>query len=400
LTGAAPSTASNPLRAPLGAPLGAPLRAQLRTQRGAFLLDVSLELPGQGVSALFGPSGCGKTTVLRALAGLYRAAGQVALGDEVWQDDTRGLWTPTHQRALGYVIQEAALFPHLSVSANLQYGLRRAAAAPQRAVLQHALDEVIELLGIGALLARRPTTLSGGERQRVAIARALATRPQLLLMDEPLAALDARRKAELLPYLARLQRSLCIPIVYVSHSLDEVVQLADHLVLMEAGKVLASGPLAQTLARVDLALALGEQAGVVLQAVVAERDAGWHLLRLDVAGVVLPLWVRDGGQAIGQAVRLRVLARDVSLATAPQPDSSIGNQWAGTLEAVADDGHASSVLVRVCVGAQGPAGSDSGSGSGSGVAVLARLTRRSCQHLGLQVGQVVWVQVKTVALLD
>ena len=371
-----------------------PLHAQLRAERGAFLLDVSLELPGTGVSALFGPSGCGKTTVLRALAGLYRATGRVALGGVVWQDDARGQWTPTHQRALGYVIQEAALFPHLNVLANLQYGLRRAAAAAQQGALQNGLDEVIELLGIAPLLARRPATLSGGERQRVAIARALSTRPQLLLMDEPLAALDAGRKAELLPYLTRLQRSQDIPIIYVSHSLDEVVQLADHLVLMDAGKVLASGPLAQTLARVDLPLALGDQAGVVLQAVVAESDATWHLLRLDVAGAVLPLWVRDAGQTMGQAVRLRVLARDVSLATAPQPGSSIGNQWPGTLEAVADDGHASSVLVRVRVGADGPVGKT------LGVAVLARLTRRSFQHLRLGIGQAVWAQVKTVALLD
>ena len=175
-------------------------------------------LPARGVTALFGPSGCGKTTVLRALAGLERAAGQVRFGGEVWQDDATGRFVPTHRRAIGYVIQEAALFPHLDVRRNLDYGRRRIAPAAQRV----ALEQAVALLGIAPLMARRPDTLSGGERQRVAIARALATSPGLLLMDEPLAALDAARKAELLPYLQRLHTELAIPVVYVSHALDKV----------------------------------------------------------------------------------------------------------------------------------------------------------------------------------
>ena len=179
----------------------------------AFTLDVDLPLPGAGITALFGPSGCGKTTLLRAVAGLVRPQpGRVVVGDQMWQDDAAGVWLPTHRRALGYVFQEASLFAHLSVQGNLDFGLKRVPAAERRI----ALDQAIELLGIGHLLARRPSQLSGGERQRVAIARALATSPRLLLMDEPLAALDAARKAELLPYFERLQRELRIPLLYVS----------------------------------------------------------------------------------------------------------------------------------------------------------------------------------------
>jgi len=364
------------------------IEARLSMQRGSFALDVDLSLPEQGVSALFGPSGCGKTTVLRALAGLDRARGRVAVGAVVWQDDATESWKPTHQRALGYVIQEAALFPHLNVQANLDYGLKRVAPSER----QISVYQVVELLGIGPLLGRRPAHLSGGERQRVAIARALASSPRLLLMDEPLAALDHRRKAELLPYLDRLHRTLAIPIVYVSHSMDEVVRLADHLVLMESGRVLAQGPLAQTLSRIDLPLGLGEHNGVVLSAIVAERDEPWKLCRLALPGTPCSLWARDLGWSLGQALRVHVLARDVSLTLTRQTDSSIINQLPVVVQAMADDDHPAQCLVRVLVQAQ--------QGQGDGVPLMARLTRRSAQTLGLQPGQAVWAQVKTVALMD
>lgn len=357
------------------------IEARLSLPRRGFTLDVALSLPHQGVSALFGPSGCGKTTVLRALAGLERARGRVALGDDVWQDDAAGVFVPTHRRAIGYVIQESALFPHLDVRRNLGYGLKRIAPGGRRI----ALDQVIELLGIGHLLERRPDTLSGGERQRVAIARALATSPRLLLMDEPLAALDAKRKAELLPYLDRLQQALGIPVVYVSHAIDEVARLADHLVLMEAGRVLADGPLPDMLARLDLPVAFGDDAGVVLDAVVGERDTQWQLARLDVDGECCRLWSRDAGLPVGRRVRLRVLARDVSLARTPQTGTSIGNQLRGQVEAIADDEHPALALVRVRIGT---------------APLVARLTRRSAHALGLEVGLPVWAQVKTVALME
>lgn len=357
------------------------IEAQIRLPRRGFTLDVALNLPARGVTALFGPSGCGKTSVLRALAGLERAAGRVAFGDTVWQDDAQGLFVPTHQRAIGYVIQEAALFPHLDVQHNLAYGLKRIASSQRRI----ALDQVVDLLGIGHLLQRRPDALSGGERQRVAIARALATSPALLLMDEPLAALDARRKAEVLPYLDRLHEELGIPIVYVSHAIDEVARLADHLVLMDAGRVLAEGLLPDMLARLDLPVAFGDDAGVVLDAEIGERDAQWQLARLDVDGEACRLWTRDTGQAIGRRVRLRVLARDVSLTRTPQTGTSIGNQLRGTIEAIADDEHPALALVRVRVGT---------------APVVARLTRRSAHALELAVGMPVWAQVKTVALME
>jgi len=371
------------------------IEAALHLPRRDFTLDVSLALPERGVTALFGPSGCGKTTVLRALAGLERAAGRVALGSEVWQDDAARRFVPTHGRALGYVIQESVLFPHLDVRRNLGYGLARIAPTARRI----ALEQVVELLGIGHLMARRPATLSGGERQRVAIARALATSPQLLLMDEPLAALDAARKAELLPYLERLHEQLAIPVVYVSHALDEVVRLADHLVLMEAGRVVAEGPLADTLARLDLPLALGDDAGVVLGGTVGERDLRWHLARLDVDGGEFSLWARDQGLPIGRRVRLRVLARDVSLTRTPQTDTSIGNQLSGHVEAIADDQHPALALVRVRVGVGVGAGAGAGAGVGS-APLVARLTHRSVHALALEVGMPVWAQVKTVALME
>jgi molybdate transport system ATP-binding protein len=354
------------------------IEARLRLSRADFLLDVELALPGQGVSALFGPSGCGKTTVLRVLAGLERAAGRVALEGELWQDDAQGLFVPAHRRAIGYVIQEAALFPHLDVRGNLDYARRRAGTA------RVVLEPVVDLLGIGKLMPRRPETLSGGERQRVAIARALAAAPRLLLMDEPLAALDAARKAELLPYLERLQRELALPIVYVSHAIDEVARLAQQLVLLERGRVVAAGALGEMMARLDLPTARGEGAGVVLDAVLAERDAQWQLVRLQVEHG-FSVWARDPGFEIGRALRLRLLARDVSLTQAPQAGTSIGNQLRGTVEAIADDEHPALALVRVRVGAS---------------PVVARLTRRSAHALGLHAGMPVWAQVKTVALME
>lgn len=357
------------------------IEARLSLPRRGFMLDLSLNLPARGVTALYGPSGCGKTTVLRALAGLERAAGRVAVDGAVWQDDATQIFVPTHRRPIGYVIQEAALFPHLDVRRNLDYGLKRIAAGERRI----ALDQVVALLGIAHLLERRTGTLSGGERQRVAIARALATSPRLLLMDEPLAALDAPRKAEVLPFLDRLHDELGIPIVYVSHAIDEVARLADHLVLMSAGRVQVDGPVADMLARLDLPVAHGDEAGVVLDGIVAERDAQWQLARLDVDGEACRFWARDQGLPVGRRVRLRVLARDVSLARSPPMGTSIGNQMHGTVEAIADDEHPALALVRVRVGT---------------APVVARLTKRSAHALGLAVGEPVWAQVKTVALME
>jgi len=365
--------------------------ARLQLARPGFTLDVALALPGRGISALFGPSGCGKTTVLRALAGLERVAGRVALGDEVWQDDDTGRFVPTHRRALGYVIQDAALFPHLNVRRNLDYGARRVALADRHAGQAQALEQAVELLGIGHLMERRPAALSGGERQRVAIARALASRPRLLLMDEPLAALDFARKAEILPYLERLQRELALPIVYVTHALDEVARLADHLVLLDAGRVQAAGPLGELLARPDLALyqhpAGRDEAGVVIAATVIEHDAAYRLSRIGFAGGAL--WLGAAPQSTGQAVRARVLARDVSVARQRPGETSILNVLPVVLESLHAD--AGTALLRLRVGHGEP--------QADPVHLLARITRKSCEALGLQPGDALYAQIKGVALM-
>ena len=355
------------------------LRVRLRLDRGAFRLDVDLALPQRGISALFGHSGSGKTTILRAIAGLERApGGYVALGDEVWQDDARGVFVPVHRRALGYVFQEASLFAHLSVRANLEFGRKRVPAQERR----FALEPVTALLGIEGLLDRRPDGLSGGERQRVAIARALLASPRLLLMDEPLAALDLRRKLEILPYLERMHEELAIPIVYVSHAPDEVARLADHLVLLDEGKAVASGPLTETLARVDLPPSFADDAGVVLATMLAghEEDA---LSRLEFAGGALLVGRRR--EAIGTQLRCRIHARDVSLVLERPQGSSIVNRLPAVVTAVAATDTPGHVLVQLRIG-------DS--------PLLARITERSRRELGIAPGLRLWAQIKGVALLN
>jgi molybdate transport system ATP-binding protein len=356
------------------------IEASLRLRRPGFLLDVDLSLPGQGVTVLLGPSGCGKTTVLRCLAGLERAQGRVRVAGMTWQDDERGLHVPTHRRALGMVFQEASLFAHLSVQGNLLYGFRRIPAAQRR--IQP--DQAIGLLGIGHLMDRRPTDLSGGERQRVAIARALLTSPALLLMDEPLSALDVARKAEVLPYLAALSDS-GVPIVYVTHALDEAARLADHLVLMREGRIEMSGPADEVMARPDSPLARFDDACAILHATLVEQEPAPGLARLTLGTDGGPaLWVGGCTEAIGARVRVRVLARDVSVALSRPVDSSILNILPATVQALHDE-DAASVMLRLRLA--------------DGSALLARLTRRSVTALGLRPGLAVHAQVKGAALL-
>ncbi|RTL54348.1 MAG: molybdenum ABC transporter ATP-binding protein [Rhodocyclaceae bacterium] len=345
-----------------------------RTYPG-FTLAADLTLPGQGVTALFGPSGSGKTTLLRCIAGLEKAANaRLVVNGEVWQDGD--FFLPVHQRALGYVFQEASLFPHLTVAGNLHYGKKRSRAA--------AADEagILDMLGIAHLLPRKPDGLSGGERQRVAIARALLAAPKLLLMDEPLAALDSQRKREILPYLERLHDRLSIPILYVSHAADEVARLADHLVLLEQGRVLASGPLTETLSRLDLPLAADEDAAVVVDAVVGAHDSNYHLTRLDFSGGVI--WVTRRDLPLGHRTRLRILARDVSIALEGGNASSILNRLQADVTALVAADNPAQMLVGLRMGQ---------------TALLARITRRSRDQLGLAEGMGVWAQIKSVALL-
>jgi molybdate transport system ATP-binding protein len=362
------------------------LRIRFRLERPAatprgdagFTLDLDLDLPQTGITALCGHSGSGKTTCLRVIAGLERVAGAyVALGEDIWQDDTRGRFVPVHRRALGYVFQEASLFGHLTVRGNLDFGRKRAPPGERR----FELEPVAELLGIAGLLARSPAGLSGGERQRVAIARALLASPRLLLMDEPLAALDFRRKQEILPYLERLRDALSIPILYVSHAPDEVARLADHLVLLDAGKVAASGPLSETLARADLPAVFAQDAGVVLDTVLAGHEAD-GLSRLEFAGGSLLIGRRP--EPTGTRQRCRILARDVSLALEKPHGTSIINLLPAEVTAIAATETESQVMVQLRAGP---------------TAVLARITARSLRELGIEPGRRVWMQVKSVALL-
>jgi molybdate transport system ATP-binding protein len=358
-----------------------PILARLAVGRSAFTLDVDLALPGRGVTALFGPSGCGKTTCLRAIAGLERARpGLVEVGGDTWQDDARRIWRATHERGLGYVFQESSLFDHLSVRGNIDYGLQRTPAARRKV----ALEQAVELLGIAPLLGRRPAALSGGERQRVAMARALATSPRLLLMDEPLSALDSERKAEVLPYLERLHRTLDIPVLYVSHAIDEVARLAGHMVLMRDGRVRAQGRTDDLIVRLDLPLAHGDTAAAVIDGTVRQHDTADHVttVAFDGGRHTLQL-VTTAPRAAGEPIRLRIQARDVSLALAAPAGTSILNILPATVAEVAEDSPGQQ-MVALDVG---------------GTRLLARVTQRSALALALAPGKPVFAQVKGIAIV-
>lgn len=303
------------------------LRLRFRRAYPGFELDIDLALPGRGVTALFGHSGSGKSTCLRCIAGLEKAAeGEVTINGETWQDSRRNLFVAPHRRALGYVFQDANLFRHLTVRRNLAFGLKRIAAAERRVELEQACA----LLGIEHLLERMPERLSGGEQQRVGIARALLTSPRLLLMDEPLASLDLKRKGEILPYLEHLHEELDIPVLYVSHSPDEVARLADHLVLLENGKVRASGPIGETLARVDLPLALDDDAGVVIEGTVSDHDPAYGLLTLVLPGSALQMrvaharWPRQAPALQGTGARRQPEPARRRPEQHPQPPAGTG----------------------------------------------------------------------------
>lgn len=344
---------------------------------GDFHLDVDLDLPGSGVTAIFGPSGCGKTTLLRQFSGLQRSTqAHITVQGVVWQDSRQ--FVPVYKRRLGFVFQSPNLFPHLTVLQNVLYGKKR--LAPQAAMEQ--LDAVVELLGIQSLLERKPKNLSGGEQQRVSIARALATNPTVLLMDEPLSALDYARKVEILPYLQKMQRELRIPILYVSHSPEEVAQLADHLVVLEKGKCVASGSIANVLTQMELPISLGEEPCSIFDASIEELDRNDHLCRLKVG--TQAVWVRNHQFQVGKMVRIRVLARDVSLSNHRIDDSSILNHLHAKVQAIANDTHPAQALVHLEFDKK---------------PLLARVTHRSLRQLDIQPGNVVWAHIKTMALL-
>lgn len=356
--------------------------ARFAGKLGSFAFDIGFEAPDTGVTALFGPSGCGKTTALRCIAGLERLAdGYFALGDgTVWQDG--GSFVPPHRRAVGYVFQEASLFPHLSVTENLRFGLKRCAAAEKPV----AFDEVVALLGLAKMLDRSPNRLSGGERQRVAIGRALLSQPRLLLMDEPLSALDRFSKDEILPYLERLHDALSIPVIYVSHDIAEVERLADRIVLLKGGRVAAAGSIADVLSDPALPLSRRADASVILDGIVTAVDGGYGLTRLSVAGA--ELLVPGALGEIGTRRRVRVPAGDVSLCREVPRETTILNVLPVRIESIMPAGpHQVGLLLRL-------------GAAGGGDRLLARISRKSLDALALAAGDLVHAQIKGVALVD
>lgn len=381
---------------------GVPIDAHFTHCYDDFVLDVDLALPAKGVTVLYGQSGSGKTTLLRCLAGLVHAPGGVLSVDgDQWQGDE--LFVPTHKRPIGYVFQEPSLFEHLTVEGNLSYAQKRVdLAGSSGSVLSN--KEVIELLGIENLMQRKPNQLSGGEKQRVAIARALFSQPELLLMDEPLASLDTQRKREILPYLEKLRLELKIPIVYVTHSIDELSRLADWVVVLDQGRVVANGSLADVLTALDSPMQL-DYAGIVLETTILSREAQWDLMRVSFIGGELLL--ADNGRAEGETLRVRVDARDVSLTLSQHTDTSILNALPATVIEISACLSQDAVLVKLGLGHQSTAALDeskamdeqSKASRDSNEMLLSRITRRSAEHLALAVGSQVWAQIKSVAVL-
>jgi len=368
---AAPAVADARQSAPM-------LEVAVRKQLGSFRLDAAFRTDSHGLTALFGRSGAGKTSIVAAIAGLLRPdEGRIVADGEVLYDPERGIDVPAERRRIGYIFQDARLFPHLSVADNLRYGWKRAPAGDRPI----SFDAIVDLLGIGHLLERRPRRLSGGEKQRVAIGRALLAQPRMLLMDEPLASLDAERKSEILPYVERLRDELRILIVYVSHAVEEVVRLANTVVLVDDGRVVAQGTPESLSHRLDLRPLLGRfEAGAVVDARVAAHDDARQITRLEFGGQTLILPRLD--LAPGARLRVRIRSRDVILAVERPTALSAQNVLSGWIAEIArEEGPYAEVKV------------DFGAG-----AILARITNDSVNRLALVPGKAVYAVIKSVAI--
>ena len=352
------------------------IECKIKVQLESFMLDANFSIPDRGITVVFGPSGSGKTTLLRAIAGLEKSdKGFLKIGDSVWQKGEDFL--ATHKRQIGYVFQDAALFDHLDVKGNLNFVIKRAIG-----LKEDFIESIHNLLEIKTLLNRKTTQLSGGEKQRVAIARALLTNPKILLLDEPLSALDLKRKNEILPYLDSIHNDLEIPILYVTHSQDEMSRLADHLLLIEDGNIVGSGPVNDMLTRFDMPLSHGGDAVSIIEAEVLKRDSEFNLMHLDFLGgqFIVP----DNGFPVQTKVRIRVVSRDVSLTKSKQVDTSILNIFPAMVQEIVNEGEAQ-VMVRLQI---------------KETILLACITRKSSYKLRLEKGSEVFVQVKSVAILS
>lgn len=355
------------------------INAHFCTQRNNFNLDITLTLPGKGVSVLFGASGSGKTTCLRAMAGLDKLPNSYfSIAGEVWQDSKEGIFVPPHQRDIGYVFQEASLFAHLNVRDNLNFGRQRTTTKKP----QVNFEQICSILSLTPLLDRPPSSLSGGERQRVAIGRALLTSPRLLLMDEPLSALDHTLKQEVLPYLECLQQALSIPIIYVSHSPDEVARLADHISIIEAGSLVKSGSLTEVMLDTNTGTRFYDGHSSILHARVLAHKKD-YLTELAVGS--LRLFVSQVSRPVNSQLRCRINATDVSLCLTPAEDSSITNILPGTITALEECKSPGERIVTVNIA--------------ESTSLLAVITYASKKRLKLKLGCHVWVQIKSVVIL-
>lgn len=355
------------------------LRLAVTLRRGAFTLEIDESIHLDGVTALFGPSGGGKSTLLRTIAGFDRPEqGEIAYGSDIWFNSATHTHLPAHKRPVGLLFQDARLFPHLDVSANLHYAQRRR----RRELDAFSFDHVVSALDLNSLLSRRVTALSGGERQRVALARTLLTAPRLLLLDEPLAALDRKRKAEILPYLDDLPKRFGIPTLYVSHDIDEVAHLAHQVLVIAEGRVRARGSTAAILERLDLEPVMGRfEAGVLIEGRIRAHDTRLHITEVEAAGIVLTLPLLER-LAPGEALRLRIRARDVAIATRQPEHISIRNVLPGVLVSLSEEPGSGSAEANVDV---------------NGMHIRARLTLAAVEALALSPGMPVYALVKSVS---
>lgn len=354
-------------------------RVVLKLSRGKdFSLDVDFELLSTGITVLFGPSGCGKTTILRSVAGLERARGIVRIGDALWQDSDKGVFVPTWQRSLGYVFQEASLFPHMTARENISFGLKYGRGGSSR----NRIDEAVELLGLSRLLNHRPYELSGGEQQRVSIARALVLNPKILLMDEPLSALDWSRRQEIMPWIEKIRDELQIPVLYVTHSAEEVARLADFILLIENGSITKRGPASRLICEISAPVEIETDRVSFLHGRIAGSDEKYALacVKLDSGGT---LWIPSARTESGEEVRVKIFARDVALSRTAEAASSIQNSLECTVRGIEPDKNPAQSLVDLSCGSN---------------RLMARITRRAAENLGLEKGQKVWALIKTAAL--
>ena len=371
---------------------------------------MSINFPLNGVTGIFGHSGAGKTTLLRSIAGLEAFKGQLFFGESCWQHRGYGKSLPAHQLSIGYVFQDAGLFPHLTAEGNLRFAEKR---ATEKSII--SFDQVVELLSLNKLLNNKPEQLSGGEKQRVAIARALLIAPKILLLDEPLASLGRTHKEDILPYLERLKGELNIPMLYVSHNMDEIARLSDHILLLENGNKLAEGSIHQVTSQLAVSEQLMSDAGVVMEGKVTAVHDDWHLVEAAIvsstenptvtnestsSGIIVnksitkkselnnSLWLKNNNFTVDKTVRIRILAKDVSISKDKPELSSILNQLPGSIVEILNDKHDQAIMhVKVCCN------------ESSDQFVIASITKKSLEELALSVGSSVWLQIKSVAVI-